>query len=64
VYLNRNAILSLEAKIYEEIKIKSIIDIVTLQNCQVRGKHIFIIDLVLKQIITRALYFTSCQNAG
>lgn len=47
-----------EAKVNEEIKIKNIIGIVTVQSCQGKGKNIFIIEQVLKQIIVRRPYFT------
>lgn len=56
--VNKNTRLSLESEIDEEIKIKSIIDIVTLHSCQGRGRNIFIIEPVLKQIIAIRLYFT------
>lgn len=54
----QNTILSLEAKVNEEIKINNTIDIVTIQSCQGRGKNVCIIELVLKQIIVTRPYFT------
>lgn len=56
--VNKNTVHSLEAKINKEITIKNIIDIVTVQICQGRDKYVFIIEVVLKQIRVKRLYFT------